>query len=236
MHKFNLSLDDMSPHPKAGLNFESIKWCDKLITKYPELKINLFVPASYARLEEDLVILPCNLADEPEWVAKVNPLPDNYRINLHGWRHRRSVRDFYPHKKRSPSTNDEWQFLNFDDAMAIGELMIEQFKEAGLDYVPTFRPPGWKISMEAVKALECLGVTCIAGSPEYYKKLKGYLDTIKWVSYNWDLTKPCDVKGDVVAYGHTSSWTNNYMDEKRYKLIDQLLSSKKFDFRFIEEM
>ena len=50
MNIFNLSLDDMSSHPQAGLNFESIYWCEKLIVQFPDIKINLFVPAKYARL------------------------------------------------------------------------------------------------------------------------------------------------------------------------------------------
>jgi hypothetical protein len=54
------------------------------------------------------------------------------------------------------------------------------------------------------------------------------------VSYNWDLTGPCSVKGDVIAYGHTSDWTNNYMDKERFNLINELLGKEKFRFKFIE--
>ena len=231
MRKFNLSLDDLAPHPNTGANFESIYWCDKLIEDFPNIKINLFVPASYARLNE----IYYNLSDYSDWVSKLNALPNNYRVNLHGYRHRRWVKDFYMHKKYPPSNNDEWQFLNFQYAYNIGKLMIEEFNRAGVKYEPTFRPPGWKISKEAIKALEALGIKCFAGSAEYYEKHKSHLNT-RWVSFNWDLAFSDAPKGNIIAYGHTSNWTNNYMNEDRYNLIKNTLNSDNFDFRFIEEM
>lgn len=237
--KFNLSLDDMSPHPKAGIKFESIEWCEKLIADYPQLKINLFVPAAYCRLGEQ----SHKLSEHMDWVKKLRQLSDtNYRINMHGLYHRRIS------PKHGNSNNDEWQFLEFKSASILAAGMFGEFTAAGLigtkisDYMdpkfrPTFRPPGWKISKGSVYALQNYGVNCFAGSKEYYKKVKDAMRPgTKWVSYNWDLTGPCNVKGDVVAYGHTSSWTNNYMDETRYKLVKNLLDSRTFDFRFIEEM
>lgn len=242
MNKFNLSLDDMSPHPKAGLNFESIKWCDKLIEKYPQLKINLFVPAAYCRLGEE----PHALTDNMKWVEKLKALPDNYVINMHGYHHRRVS------KKYGNSNNDEWQYLNNTNAPTLVCQMNGEFIRAGLCEFPikdgkqynafpkfrrTFRPPGWKISKAAVEALQTYAnIECFAGSEEYYEKVKDVL-RVKWVSYNWDLTGPCDVNGDVVAYGHTSNWTNNYMDETRYKLVRGFLDNNtNIEFKFIEEM
>lgn len=243
MRKFNLSLDDMSPHPRAGGGFESIEWCDKLIEKYPDLKINLFVPAAYCRLGE----VPYALTDHKDWLKKLKALPDNYVINMHGMYHRRVS------KKYGNSNNDEWQFLTDKNAPTLACQMNTEFSLAELSgyrypidgsgkvqvcnrFRYTFRPPGWKISKAAVKALEeYSNITCFAGSKEYYEKVKDVLN-VKWVSYNWDLTGPCATKGDVVAYGHTSDWTNNYMNKERFHLIDDLLKTEKFDFRFIEEM
>jgi uncharacterized protein DUF2334 len=221
--KFNLSLDDMSPYPKAGLNFESIKWCDKIIETYPNFKINLFVPAAYCRLGEQ----PCYLSSKREWVDKLKALPNNYRINFHGLHHRRTD------KKHPDSNNDEFQYLNEKQAELIIQAMIHEFEVVGLEHTMTFRPPGWKISKEACKKLAEWGFDCLAGAKEW-EATRG--DTkIKWVNYNWDLlTAPPD--GDVVAYGHTSSWTTNYMNEDRYNTIMNFLKDKEFDFRFIEEM
>lgn len=213
----------MSPHPKAGLGFESIKWCDKIVETYPDFKINLFVPAAYCRLGEQ----PCYLSANREWVEKLKALSPNYRINFHGLYHRRTD------KRHPASNNDEFQFLNEAQTETIIQAMIHEFEVTGIDYAMTFRPPGWKISKEACKKIAAWGFDCMAGAKEW-ESVKG--DTkIKWVNYNWDLlTQPPE--GDVVAYGHTSNWTTNYMNEERYNIIMNFLKDKEFDFRFIEEM
>lgn len=243
--KFNLSLDDLSPHPRAGLNFESIGWCDKIIENFPELKINLFVPAAYTRLGDDKAYY---ISQDKDWLEKLKKLsPDNYRINVHGMFHRRIS------KAHGNSNNDEWQYLGYSSAEILRNHMAAEFVKAGLYkygapankmhplFRPTFRPPGWKISRGAVQALQspfsdgANGVNCFAGSKEYYEKVKDVL-RVKWVSYNWDLTGPCKETGDVVAYGHTSDWTNNYMNEERYKLLKDFLDNEEVEFRWIEEM
>ena len=231
LKNLNLSLDDFSPHPKAGLNFESIKWCNDLIKKHPDIKINLFVPAAYCRLGEK----PCYLRNYPDWVKKVNELPDNYRIGLHGFYHRRHPSDLAIHKLRQPSNNDEWQYLNLYWAKHLFDSMIEEFKIAGLKYNKVFRPPGWKISESATRVLMNEGFI-IAGNSEYYKIYKNKISGLKWVSYNWDLLSKCNIKGDVLAFGHTSSWTNNYFDEKRFNLVCDLLDKERFEFKFLEEL
>jgi len=236
MRKFNLSLDDFSPHPRAGLNFESIVWCNKLIEKYPDIKINLFVPAAYCRLGEK----PYKLSEHPEWVEKVQSsvgYSNNYYLCYHGYYHRRFAGDFNFHGKHPKSNNDEWQYLTRDEANTLIDLMEEEFS-GRLSRCKCFRPPGWKISKGALQALVNRWYT-IAGNKECLEKYKGEVVGLekRWAaSYNWDLTGPCNVFGDVVAYGHTSDWTNNYMNEERYNLVVDLLNSEEFDFRFIEEM
>jgi len=231
MKKFNLSLDDMSPHKKAGLNFESIKWCDRLIEDYPDIKINLFVPAAYARLGDS----PAFLSNFPDWVERVESFPDNYSIGLHGMFHRRKTSDHGFHNKRAPSNNDEFQFLDEHQTQTILDEIIKEFNKAGLYFDKVFRPPGWKISISAAKILTKNGFV-IAGDDKYYGLLKKHVPQMEWVSYNWDLTGSCEPKGDIAAYGHTSEWTNNYFNKERYELIARALDKERFDFRFIEEM
>jgi hypothetical protein len=225
--KFSLSLDDHSPHPRAGFNFESVEWCNKLIKQFPNLKINLFVPAAYCRLGEK----PCFLSNYTDWVKKVNDLPkNNYSINFHGLYHRRVD------GKHQNSNNDEFMHLNESDANTIINAMIKEFDLVGLKYRKVFRPPGWRISTSATKVLTNRGFV-IAGNDIYYKLHKDSVSNLKWVSYNWDLVEECKIKkGNVIAYGHTSDWTNNYMNKKRYNLIKELLESKEFEFVFIENL
>lgn len=232
MAAFNLSLDDFSPHPKAGLNFEIIKWCGKIIKDFPDFKVNLFVPAAYCRLGED----PCYLSDHPDWVERVNRLPQsNYKVSFHGMFHRRHHLDYKAHAKHPPSNNDEWQYLNTPQARQLFGMMRGEFEKAGLEYgirPMVFRPPGWKISKEACRALGQFQVV-VAGDNRYDRS---HTSSVQWINYNWDMTNKCPwERDDVYAYGHTSDWTNNYMDEERYELIMDLLTSRDFHFKFLGE-
>jgi hypothetical protein len=225
MRVFNLSLDDFSPHPRAGLNFESIQWCDRLIEKWPKVKINLFVPAAFARLGEN----PHFLYNHPEWLGGVKNLPSNYRINTHGYFHRRQ------NKKYPPSNNDEFQYLNRKQAEAVIYNMTTTFNRTGLKYRKTFRPPAWKISRGAAEVLTECGFI-IAGDQKYYQRHKD-IPKLRWISYNWDLNNPCSIKdGGILAFGHTSNWTSNYFCEKTYKYVVDLLNNDTFDFRFLEDL
>lgn len=223
MNRFNLSLDDYSP--RNGTN--DISWCFNLIKKYPDIKINLFVPAAYCRLGE----VPHYLSKNLEWVEYVNKLPkENFRINFHGLYHRRTG-----DPKHYNSNNDEFQFLNTEQAEKIVSRMINEFDIAGIEYKKIFRPPGWRISESAARVLTKKGFI-IAGNKQYYKVISKKIKDVKWVSYNWDLTGPCNNLKDIIAYGHTSNWTNNYMDEDRFKLIDEALSKEDFEYVFMEEL
>jgi len=226
MRVFNLSLDDFSPHPKAGLDFESIGWCDKLIEKWPEIKINLFVPTAFARLGEE----PCFLYNNPEWIKRVKKLPKNYRLNLHGHFHRRTD------GKHPNSNNDEMQFLTRREAEILFNASKGVFGKAKLLYFKTIRPPGWKISRSACEILAERGFL-IAGNSTYYQKYEGQIHNLRWVSYNWDLNNPCNIKNeDIIAYGHTSNWTSNYMCKKTFDYVVSLLESDSFVFRFLEDL
>lgn len=222
MRIFTLTLDDYSP--RKGTN--NLYWADKLIENYPNIKINLFVSAAYCRLGEE----PQYLSKHSDWVTQANNLPENYRICMHGMFHRRTE------PGHTKSNNDEFQFLDSLAAKEKVEKMVNEFEASGINYSRTFRAPGWKISKEAVIALQKYArITCFAGSEEYWKKVKDVLKA-KWINYNWDMTGPCAVKENIVAIGHTSNWTNNYMNEERYRLIMQLLKKKQFGFRFVEDM
>lgn len=224
--QFNLSLDDFSPHERAGLHFESIEWCNKLIDKYPDIKINLFTPAAYCRLGED----PCYLTKNMKWVEQVKKIPSNYRINLHGYYHRRLS------QKHGPSNNDEWQFLNEEQAKILFTHMVGEFDSSGLKYYKTFRPPGWKISTSSAKVLTDNDFI-IAGDKKYFDLISGKVSGLKWVYCNWDLVTNPPESECVVAYGHTSDWTNNYMNKERYQVIVEFLDRQRdVSFEFIEDL
>ena len=214
MIKFNLSLDDYSPRPQTN----DLYYTDKLIEKYPEIKIDLFVSSAYARLKDTNVYW---LSQHAEWVNQVKALPTNYRICLHGLHHRRSTQDFPWHRK-PPSNNDEWQYLGYSQAIFLGRKMLDELNKCDIKYDRVFRPPGWKISEQAVKALKDLNIDCIAGSPKYKVK-----SDIKWINFTWDLLSPYKGNGNIIAVGHTSTWNKNCMNEKTFRLIIEAIEAQK---------
>jgi predicted deacetylase len=229
MRKFNLSLDDFSPHPKSGLGFESIQWCDKLIEDYSDLKINLFVPTRYARLGET----PNLIANNKEWVNKLKSLSKkNYRICLHGLYHRRSRKDFSSHRGIE-SNNNEWENLKYNEASILLTQIEEDFRAVGVDYSKVFRPPGWHIGKEAAQLLTDRGYL-IAGDKRYFNKLKKTVSGLKWISYTWDMSDSYSGKENVLAVGHTSNWCGNYTDDVRRNFIINALETEEFVFRFLE--
>lgn len=221
---FNLSLDDYSPHEKAGKYHESIYWCNKLIEKHPNIKIDLFVPAAYRRLGEKAHYLRNNL----DWVEQVKQLPTkNYNICLHGFYHSRID------GKNPQSNNNELELLTYNETKTILDVIDEEFIAVGLKYKKIIRPPGFHIGEEAVKVFTDSGFI-VAGDTKYYEKRK-HIKNIKWISYNWDLTLPPPIN-DIIAYGHTSNWTQNYFNEDKYNLVLKLLSQREFEFKFIDEI
>lgn len=225
---FNLSLDDQSPYPTAGLNFEAIKWCDKLIKRWPEIKIDLFVPAAYTRLEDKDFSF---LTQYPEWVKQMNDLPfSNYHINPHGYFHARLSAGKHPR-----SNNDEFQYLNGPQARMVLDHMIDEFETAGLKHEKVFRAPGWKLSMSTAKVLTEMGFV-IAGNQQYYDILKDRVPGMKYLITNWELREDCALKGDVFAAGHTSNWCDNFFCGKVYDRVVRLLELRKFEFKFLSEL
>lgn len=225
-NKFSLTLDDFSPRPHTN----DLYWCNKLIEKYPGVKIDLFVPAAYARLSDKT---PYLLSENLDWVEQAKQLPGNYRLNLHGFFHRRTKRD-WKHHKGPDSNNNEWGRLSYDQAAYWLKQIESEFEKVGLGYYKVFRAPGWHLSKGAVRLLGDRGYI-IAGDDKYYRKYKSELNT-KWVSYNWDMTSKPPNKNNIVAFGHTSDWTNNYMDEERYRIIKNFLNKNDTEFKFIGEM
>src|SRR5574337_1326894 len=222
--KFLLSLDDYSPHPKTN----NLYWANKLIEKFPDIKIDLFVPAGYCRLNDKY---PYYLYRHQEWVDIAKQLPNNYRINLHGLLHRRSQMDFAFHTGIE-SNNNEWENLTYKQAEFLLNSIENIFNKVDLKHARVFRPPGFHIGAASVKLLTDKGYI-IAGDERYYRKYKN-IPNVKWVSCNWDLISKMP-KDNVYAYGHTSNWTNNYFDEKMYNKVADILSNNKYEFYFIEE-
>lgn len=225
MNYFNLSLDDQTPYKTAGLNFEAVKWCEKLIAHFPDIKIDLFTSAAYCRLNDRE---PRFLTQYPDWIKQMNNLSStNFRVGCHGYYHCRFS------AKHQNSNNDEFQFLNESEAKVILEHMIKEFDASGLKYNKIFRPPGWKLSQPTAKVLTQMGFK-IAGNKKYYDLLNGKVPGMKYIVSNWEMLDECKLTGNVLACGHTSNWCKNFFNEEVYNKVIKLLNTKQFEFKFLD--
>ena len=222
--KFALSLDDYCPRP----NTNNLYWANKLVEKFPDIKIDLFVPAAYCRLNDQK---PYLLTEYIDWVEQLKSLPKNYKINLHGLYHRRSKRDFEWHDGIE-SNNNEWENLTYKQAAFLLDSIEDIFNKIDLKHAKVFRPPGFHINAASVKLLTDRNYI-IAGNEKYYRKYKD-IPNLKWAHCNWDLITELP-KNDVYAFGHTSDWTNNYLNEDKYNKIVEVLNNNNYEFCFIED-
>jgi hypothetical protein len=220
---FNLSLDDAGPHPKCDPFPAVIALCDKLIQRWPDIKIDLFTSAAYARLNEE----PYFLSQYPEWVKQAKALPRaNYRFNLHSYYHRRlSVK--WPN-----SNNNEVERTTEKETKMLVDHAVIEFKTAGLECSKVFRAPGFHLGQSAAKVLTDLGFT-IAGNQRYADALKGKVPGLKYV-VSTSILDPIPT-GDTLLYGHTSNWCGDFLP-KVYDRVVQVLESREFEFRFLEEL
>ena len=124
--KVNISIDDVSPHPYSSTSV--IEKCDQLIEQYPEIKFSLFVPVAYWRTIKSGTVTreSLNISKHIEFCEELKDLnPDNYEIGYHG----------YYHGMPGTSDNDEFQYLNYNQAIEKVDLMLEEVEMAGLSSI-----------------------------------------------------------------------------------------------------
>ena len=163
MSKINISIDDISPHPKSSIKV--LDRCYEILDEFPNAKFSLFVPLAYWRTipspPESVSNLPYALNQYPEFCKSLKDLPDySFEICYHGFYH--GILDV--------SNNDEFKSLSFKDAMLKFKLMKELAKLADLDktFKNIFRPPAWRMSPESFDAAKASGIEILALSDKDY--------------------------------------------------------------------
>ena len=207
----NISIDDVSPHPLSSTKV--LENCHDLIKKYPDIKFSLFVPVSYWRTIKPgtATNIPLQIDRFPKFCKELKDLnPDNFEICFHGFHHG------IPGK----SDNDEFQYLDYKEAINLFANMAEVVKIAGLSDVfkKIFRPPAWRMSPEAIKAARDFGVQVLALSPKEYAKnvYSGEEEKKNDVVY-YNVNPPLDElslyqKTEMVY--HACEWYINYFSKK----------------------
>lgn len=233
--KINISIDDVSPHPKSSVNV--LSRCYEVIDRFPEVKFSLFIPISYWRTIKPEIATrnPLQIDLFPDFCEIVKGLPkQNFELCYHGFHHG------IPGK----SDNDEFQYLNEADAKERFQAMFEVVKRANLQDVfkPVFRPPAWRMSPGAIRAARKSNIEILALSPKEYAKktYEGEEDMLNDIVY-FDCAPPFDPlalhKKTEIVY-HACEWDKNYLSKTlTEELIDFIEREKnQIEFCFIKDL
>ena len=232
MYKVNISIDDVSPHPKSSVKV--VDTCFEIIKEYPEAKFTLFVPVAYWRTRGHTATeKPLVLNEHREFCEILKLLPKtNFEIGYHG----------LLHGIPGISNNDEFQNLNYEQAKQKFEMMFEIVHLANLENIfkPIFRPPAWRMSAEAIKAAKDLNIEILALSPKQYAKdiYQGEDETFGNVIY-YNVNPPLDPlqlfeKTEIVY--HACEWDQNFLNMQKAKELNNFLKNKEVTFNFMEDL
>jgi len=160
MYKVNISIDDVSPHPRSSITV--LDRCYELIDIFPDIKFTLFVPTAYWRAVSEPNQEPYFLHKYTKFCEALRKLnKQNFELGFHGHFHS-SI-----HNK---SNNDEFRHVTYKEATQIINTMLLECNQSGLiDYFkPIIRPPAWKMTKEAIKAASDSGIQYFCLSKEDY--------------------------------------------------------------------
>ena len=228
----NISIDDVSPHPRSSIKV--LDRCYELIKVFPDIKFSLFVPLSYWRTIKPGIATkhPLQINFFKDFCDQMNKLSkDNFEICYHGFFHG------IPGK----SDNDEFQYLNYDQAVERFKAMFHVAKLANVSFEKIFRPPAWRMSPDAIKASKDMGIEILALSPKKYAKDIYRGEDIKFgnvVYYN--VNPPFEElnifpKTEIVY--HACEWDKNYLSVKmKDDLLNFLKNQEDLKFCFLKDL
>jgi len=230
--KVNISIDDVTIHPKSNVGV--LNQCNELIKRYPDIKFSLFIPTSYWRTIKTGTVtdVPLDISLMPKFCEMISNLPDkNYEIGYHG----------HHHGIPGKSDNDEFQYLSYDQTLEKVDLMFSEAKKAGLYHKmkKIFRPPAWRLSPEAFRALsdsgfELFALTDLPHIMEVYAgEEKNYPCTF---SNQYPPFRPLQTEEKCGIVYHACEWDKNYLSEDLRIQLDSFLMHNECEFVFLREM
>ena len=222
-YKVNISIDDVSPHPKAGVGV--LDRCYELIEVFPTIKFTLFVPLCYTRFLEDSY----PISEYPEFCKILKELSvENFEIGAHGYQHG------IPHI----SSNDEFKSLDYDQAISKFKLIQEEIDRADLKSVfkPIFRPPAWRMSADSIRAAKDFGIKILGLSTwDYALQTYGGEDkNFKSVVYEncCPPHKPLELLKNTEIVYHSCEWDKNYLSVDNKKELENFLKENINEIEF----
>ena len=235
MYQINISIDDISPHPRSSLKI--LAKLHHLITIFPNIKFTLFVPICYRRVRCEPnreYRKPYPIWEYPNFCKQLKNLDSkNFEVGYHG----------YLHGLGWESNNDEFKYITQQECQHKIDLMEEGVQKADLQKIfkPIFRPPGWKMSPDSIKTFYKNDFEILALSsqdiitPVYkgeqnkhpFKKINYYNNCPPFIPLNTN-------NKEVNIVYHASEWDRNYLDDiKVDELILFLKKIEKKEFVFM---
>jgi len=247
--RLNISIDDVSPHPNAS--DKVLDRCFELIKVFPKIKFTLFVPCAYWRTlgsptpvkykwsKEGALINqktkePLFLDRFPDFCDRIRNLnPEHFEIGFHGYLHG------IPHV----SNNDEVAAVNYEQARDVFLKMFKMINSTALKNVfkPIFRPPGWRMSPDAIKAASDIGMEIFAlGSFDY--AINSYQNQDKKVQTVYETCSPpishLKLTNRTEIVYHSCEWLDNYLSPKYTNELSTFIKKNReqIKFCFMEDM
>ncbi len=227
MRKVNISIDDVTPHPRSSIAV--VRQCERILAKVPTAKFTLFVPTAYWRSvptpPESLCQSPYLLRNFPEFCGQLRNLaPDSYEIGFHG----------HFHGIPGRSNNDELRSLSEDQATDLFQTMMAEVSEAGLldVFKPILRPPAWRMSPGAFDAAQGkFEILALHPSETYTSIYGGKQNESFWqnrIVYQ-DASPPNESIPDswdtLEIVMHACEWDRNFLSDSQADMLISLFES-----------
>ncbi len=220
--KVNISIDDVTPFKLSSTKV--LDQCFKLIEHFPDIKFTLFVPTAYNRTmghtRTDKTYYISEYEDFCNTLKSLNI--NNFEIGYHG----------HYHGIPNISNNDEFKSLNYNEAKDRVQLMMDEGFKSGINFNPIFRPPAWKISCDAIRALKEVGINILAGSNRYKPS------NLQGVKYVYETCSPplsdLQLTNETEIVFHACEWDRNHFNNTFSTELIELLKHKDIDFVFME--
>jgi len=232
MHKVNISIDDVSPHPRSSAKV--LDRCHELIEIFPNIKFTLFVPTAYWRLIDEPNQEPYYLHKHPEFCDTLKKLnKENFEIGFHGHHHG---------SRANASNNDEFKNASYEEAKETIDKMFLESIESGMGsyFRPIIRPPAWRMSKHAIEAARDAGIIVFCLSKKEYA-IETYGGENENVATVYQTCNPpfipLELTRETEIVYHACEWDKNYLSKDMSLSLIKFLKSarEKIEKEFRED-
>ena len=223
MRKLNISIDDVSPHPRSSTRV--LDKCYRILESVPHAKFTLFVPTAYWRSvpapPESLCEKPLFLHEHPDFCEAIRRLPDeSFEVGFHG----------HHHGIPGKSNNDELKTLTVDQAAETFLKMRDEVERSDLThkFKRILRPPAWRLSPDGFDVARAFFDVLAINSAETYAAIYSG----KQFDHHWksrtvfaDAYPPIlgipDQWDSLEVVFHACEWDRNYLSDE---MADNMIS------------